>query len=144
MSKQKIRGIRGPIPPGYVLGRTGTGNGDVGLVRLDKYSTVAYVQQYVQSVVPVSANPTATASDTAVNGTATTFMTSDSAPAVQKASAAQFGLAKVDGTTITAAGGVISAVSTGGGGAMLPLTNGDLPGPGIMTDDKGQCIGVPL
>lgn len=60
------------------------------------------------------ANPTATASDVAVNGAATTFMRSDGAPAVQKASAAQFGLVKVDGTTITAAAGVISAVGGGG------------------------------
>src|ERR1700761_1779194 len=48
------------------------------------------------------ANPTATAGDVAVNGVATTFMRSDAAPAVQKASASQFGIAKVDGTTITA------------------------------------------
>ena len=55
------------------------------------------------------ANPTATASDVAVNGVATTWMRSDAAPAVQKTSAAVFGLCKVDGTTITAAAGVISA-----------------------------------
>jgi len=63
-----------------------------------------------------AANPTATASDTAVNGTATTFMRSDAAPAIQKASSSQFGLVKVDGTTITATGGVIS--SSGGSGAV--------------------------
>lgn len=57
------------------------------------------------------ANPTATASDTAVNGSATTFMRSDAAPAIQKATASQFGLVKVDGTTITESGGVISAAS---------------------------------
>lgn len=71
------------------------------------------------------ANPTATASDTAVNGSASTFMRSDAAPAIQKASNTVFGLVKVDGTTITATGGVISAA--GGGGAsqtefnMLPF-----------------------
>jgi hypothetical protein len=35
----------------------------------------------------------------------------------------------------------------GGGGTasmVLPLTNGDTPGPGIMADGDGQCIGVPL
>jgi hypothetical protein len=61
------------------------------------------------------ANPTATASDTVVNGSATTYMRSDAAPAVQKASSSIFGLVKVDGTTITATGGVIS--SSGGGGS---------------------------
>lgn len=66
---------------------------------------------------PSAANPTATASDTAVNGSASTFMRSDAAPAVQKGSSSQFGIVKVDGTTITASGGVISAVGGGGGGS---------------------------
>lgn len=63
-----------------------------------------------------SGNPTAVASDVAVNGTAGTFMRSDAAPAVQKASSSQFGIVKVDGTTITESGGVISASGGGGGG----------------------------
>lgn len=62
------------------------------------------------------ANPTATAGPTAVNGAATTFMRSDAAPAVQLGSASQKGIVQVDGTTITASGGVISAVGGGGGG----------------------------
>lgn len=61
----------------------------------------------------VGANPTATASDVAVNGSAATFMRSDAAPAVQKTSSSVFGLAKVDGTTITASSGVISAAAAG-------------------------------
>ena len=65
--------------------------------------------------VPVGANPTATASDTAVNGTAITFMRSDAAPAVQLGSGSQFGIVKVDGTSITASGGVISSVGGGSG-----------------------------
>jgi hypothetical protein len=64
------------------------------------------------------ANPTATASDTAVNGSATTWMRSDAAPAIQKASSSQFGVVEVDGTTITASGGVISAVTGVGAGAI--------------------------
>lgn len=57
-------------------------------------------------------NPTATAGPTAVNGVATTFMASDSAPAIQKGSSSLFGIVKVDGTSITASGGVISASGT--------------------------------
>lgn len=72
----------------------------------------------------IIANPTATASDTAVNGVATTCMASDSAPAVQKAGSAQFGVVEVDGTTITAAGGVISAV-TGAGNAVFGTATGN-------------------
>ncbi len=53
------------------------------------------------------ANPTATAGPAAVNGSAATFMRSDAAPAIQKASASQFGIVEVDGTTITATAGVI-------------------------------------
>lgn len=52
------------------------------------------------------ANPNATASDTAVNGSATTYMRSDAAPAVQKASNAQFGLAEGDNKTLSFTAGV--------------------------------------
>lgn len=74
-----------------------------------KIATTAFVAA-AASGGGTGANPTATASDAAVNGVATTFMRSDAAPAVQKASPSVFGLAKVDGTSITAAAGVISAV----------------------------------
>ena len=55
-----------------------------------------------------AANPTATASDTAVNGVATTFMRSDAAPPIQKGSNAQFGLAEGDGASIDMVAGVVS------------------------------------
>lgn len=66
------------------------------------------------------ANPTATAGPTAVNGTATTFLRSDGAPAIQKASSSVFGIVEVDGTSITASGGVISA-TTGGSGTVTSV-----------------------
>lgn len=58
------------------------------------------------------ANPTATASDTAVNGVATTFMRSDGAPAVQKASNTQFGLVEGDNVTVTCSSGVCGQKAT--------------------------------
>lgn len=61
------------------------------------------------------ANPTATAGPTAVNGSATTFLRSDGAPAVQTATTGQLGLVKPDGTSITISAGVISSVSGGSG-----------------------------
>ncbi len=76
-----------------------------------------------------SANPTATAGPVAVNGAATTYMRSDAAPAVQKASAAQFGIVEVDGTTITASGGVISAAA--GASGINQLTGDVTAGPGV-------------
>lgn len=82
----------------------------------------------------LAGNPTATAGPTAINGSASTFMRSDAAPAIQKASASQFGLVEVDGTTITAAAGVISAanITTGswtpadasGAGLIFPAFEG--------------------
>lgn len=64
---------------------------------------------------PSAANPSATAGDAAVNGSASTFLRSDGAPAIQKGSSSVFGIVKVDGTSITAASGVISAVAGGSG-----------------------------
>ena len=46
------------------------------------------------------ANPTATAGPAAVNGSASTFMRSDGAPAVQLGNSSQQGLIKIDGTTL--------------------------------------------
>jgi hypothetical protein len=57
---------------------------------------------------PGGANPSATAKDTANNGSATTFMRSDASPAIQKATSGQFGLVETDGRSINASSGVIS------------------------------------
>lgn len=63
---------------------------------------------------------------------------------------------KDEGTLITGAvtsidfvGAGIAAVAAGSAvtvtvNGMLPLVNGDLPGPAFITDGFGQCIGVPL
>jgi hypothetical protein len=71
---------------------------------------------------PTADDPSATASEVAVNGTATTYMRSDAAPAVQKASDSQYGIVQVDGTTITAADGVISSAP----GLPEPADQGDI------------------
>jgi hypothetical protein len=72
------------------------------------------------------ANPTATAGPTANNGVATTFMRSDASPAVQLGTAAQKGIVQVDGTTITATAGVISAVASGSGVTSLNIGGGQV------------------
>lgn len=86
------------------------------------------------------ANPTATASDVAVNGSASTFMRSDAAPAVQKGSSSQFGVVKVDGSTITEVGGVISSTSSGGtpGGSDHDLQYNNSGAFGGITLTNGQ------
>lgn len=80
-------------------------------------STMVYTPEGGWTVFPAgagsltAANPTGTGSDTATNGVATTYMRSDATFAIQKATSLIFGLAKADGTTITSAAGVLSAVA---------------------------------
>lgn len=81
---------------------------------LYSWTGAAWVQVGTGGAIPTSANPTATAKDTAVNGSASTWMRSDGAPAIQKTSSTLFGLCKVDNTTITASGGTITAVQPAG------------------------------
>ena len=51
-------------------------------------------------------------------------------------------------TGISGPAGLTGATGpTGGGdgeGGVLPLVNGDLPGPALIADPLGQCVGVPL
>lgn len=84
---------------------------------------------WAQVSTATGANPTATASDVAVNGSASTFMRSDAAPAVQKCSSSQFGLCKPDGTTITSSGGVLTAVSGASAGMSDWYTPGGISKP---------------
>ncbi len=78
----------------------------------------------IAATVPAAANPTATAGPSAVNGSATTFMRSDAAPSIQKASSSQFGIVEVDNTTIKAASGVISVGSLLGNAVNnIPVNN---------------------
>lgn len=79
---------------------------------LDLYSDgTNYFTQPGKGSSSSGANPTATASDTAVNGVATTFMRSDGAPAIQKGTNAQFGLAEGDDITVSMSAGVVSTKS---------------------------------
>lgn len=86
------------------------------------------------------ANPTATAGDVAINGSANTYMRSDAAPAVQKASSSQFGIVKVDGTTITESGGVISSAGSGGGIGFRDAINTGGAASGSAFASKGNII----
>ncbi len=79
------------------------------------------------------ANPTAVAGDVAINGSASTYMRSDAAPAIQKASSSQFGIVKVDGTTITETGGVISAAG-GSGVGWTTIASGTISTPRPFVD----------
>lgn len=76
---------------------------------LDLYSDgTNYFTQSGKGTSSSGANPSATGSDVAVNGSASTFMRSDGAPPIQKGSNAQFGLAEGDGASIDLTAGVVS------------------------------------
>ena len=76
------------------------------------------------------ANPSATAGPNANNGSAVTFMRSDASPAVQLGSTGQKGIVQADGTTLSAASGVLSvtnpvgAPTVSGGYTYMALPNG--------------------
>jgi hypothetical protein len=137
-ASDKIRGIRDQLAQFEVIGRTRNGMGAPH--RLSFRELAAHLKPLVGTgqatsggafgnlPPPVGADPTATASDAAVPGSALTFMRSDAAPAVQIGSATQFGIYKVDGSTITETSGVISAAGGGSGDVVGPAssTNGDL------------------
>jgi hypothetical protein len=91
----------------------------------------------------VGANPTATGSNVAVNGAAATFMRSDAAPAIQLGSATLFGLAKADGITITAAGGVFSSVggaASGNPSAVIGVTAVNGVAATFLRSDAAQAL----
>jgi hypothetical protein len=121
--------MRSDAAPAVQLGTSA----QAGIVQVDG-STITAVGGVITAtagVPPTSASPSATAGPVAVNGSAATFMRSDAAPAVQKASASQFGIVEVDGTSITATGGVISA--TGSSGANPSATAGPAAINGVAT-----------
>lgn len=72
------------------------------------------------------ANPTATAGPVAIDGSASTFMRSDAAPAVQVGSDSQLGIVGVDGTTLLATAGVLSLNSNAG--TFVPVFTFATPG----------------
>lgn len=100
------------------------------------------------SVIPggggggTGANPTATAGPTAVNGSATTFLRSDGAPAIQKGSSSQFGIVEVDNTSITASAGVISAVAIPV--SLTSLSQGLVASPSPITGTGTFALTTPL
>lgn len=75
--------------------------------------TTAGALTFGAPTIPSAANPTATAGPTAVNGSASTFMRSDAAPAVQTGSNSQLGLLQCDNTTTICTAGVIQSVAPG-------------------------------
>ena len=123
-----IRGIRDTIPSGFILGRTASDDGPVQLIPLRELARQLKNGSLGDlggggSVSP--ANPTATATDTAVNGTATTYMRSDAAPAVRVATNTLYGLVKMDSAFLdTAVGNVAGGIACRGASVWGQLPTG--------------------
>ena len=147
-----IRGVRQPIAGQSVIGNPGSvpaAPTSIPISALAKLlapliAASQSVTRVIIALVPVGANPTATAGPAAVNGTAKTFMRSDAAPAVQVATTGQKGLVEPDGTTIGITAGVISAIGGGSSNGTGLLVSGDTPGPAFITNGAGEPIYVPL
>jgi hypothetical protein len=93
------------------------------------------------------ANPTAVAGPVAINGSASSGMRSDAAPAIQKGSNAQFGIVESDGTTITCTTGLcVVAATTFGGQSVSPGASATVQGNGgkiqlsTGTTTTGDCV----
>ena len=161
--KIRVRGIRTPIPSGYILGKMSTGSpGDVELIHLNDLAAQIGASGHlggsgggsgidqltgdvtagpgagtqVATLATVNASPGSyTYASITVNGKGL-VTTASSAPNV--VSAGSYTNARI---TVNAQG-MITAVANGPKG-MLPLVTGDLPPAAIGTPD-GQMIGVPL
>ncbi len=116
-----------------------------GLVPTPPNNTTTFLRGDATFAAPpsgaVGGNPTGTIGVAAVNGSATTFLRSDGAPAVPEASSSTFGVVKVDGSTIVASSGVISAI---GGAATSIVVGTTTIGSGSNGDilyDNGGVLG---
>lgn len=77
--------------------------------------------------LPTAANPTATCSTSAVNGSAATFLRSDAAVPCPTASASTLGLSSPDNVTLKATAGVYASQYPTSGDLMLSAGNGAVP-----------------
>lgn len=126
--RRSIDNLKSGFPGGgMIVGRMAPGDGPAAPISIEDIAHAVAATGIVSTpgqvpavpAAPTGANPTATAKDTAVNGSAVTFMRSDGAPAIQKATSSQFGLVQVDGTSILETSGVIRAVGGAGGSTGL-------------------------
>jgi hypothetical protein len=113
--------------------------------------TITFMQQINAAIASGTGaqpgDPTATAGPAAIDGSASTFMRSDAAPAVQVATTGRPGLVQPDGSTITIDGDVISAVGGGGGSTNWKYKNADytaVAGDMILADTSGATFTITL
>ena len=149
LSTASTKGISSPdnttlTASGGIISCTVATNTQIGCVKPDG-TTITISGGTLSSTGGTSgANPTATAGPTAVNGSATTFMRSDGAPAVQKGTNAVFGLAEGDGQTITLVAGVASRTSPNNTfTASHTVASTDMGGTIVMNVSGGGTLTIP-
>jgi hypothetical protein len=130
----------GPITTKGTVAGVPTSSTAFGVCKVDG-TTITAVDGVISALGGATgANPTATAGPSAIDGSATTFMRSDAAPAVQIASTSQLGLAQADGTTIHVTDGVFSVYSPNPSlQGWIPLSLGVEPAQ-IVTDGAGDFV----
>jgi len=161
-SETRIKPLRhqNSIPSGYILGRTSGGHGDTELISLQDLGRSLYATGTVGT--PGAAAPGVPIPDKDIMSN----ISGSTASAVGNTITATFdyALGSVQGSMLVRKAAIWDILSPGldkqvltmvgattptwvtalGSQGMLPLVNGDLPGPSAIADDKGQFIGVPL
>ena len=167
----RIRGIRQIIKPGFVLGRSGLTKGNAQQVRISSLFSASGIAAAVRANDgTIKGNPVESDNADVTDLALLQFILANGDWEFKSLSQV---LDSVLGTTQGAViyrnstvwttlapstvGFVLSTngaganpswiAQSGGGGSssgMLPLVSGDLPGPSLIADASGQCIGVPL
>ena len=134
-----VRGIRDSIPTGHVIGRLSSGTGAPELIPIKGVLSGA-VGAALATAGQIG--PTGPTGATGARGaTGATGSTGATGPTGATGSTGATGPTGATGSTgATGATGATGPSATG----VLPMVNGDLPGPSLIADGKGQCIGVSI
>ena len=131
-----VRGIRDSIPSGHVIGRLSSGTGAPELIPINGVLSGAVGAALATAGQIGPTGPTGATGPTGPTG----------ATGARGATGATGATGSAGATGATGPTGPTGATGATGPSAtgVLPLANGDLPGPSLIADPFGQCIGVPI
>ena len=131
-----VRGIRDSIPTGHVIGRLSSGTGAPELIPIKGVLSGAVGAALATAGQIGPTGPTGATGPTGPTGATGARGATGATGATGSAGAT----GATGPTGLTGATGATGPSATG----VLPLVNGDLPGPSLIADALGQCIGVPI